>query len=84
MAARLYGPQGVEMAYEWTGPVTRGEFVWSQMMPVSDGIVYHQSVQVYNYKCLEGLCPSKLQSLFEYNHDVYNQNTRYVYNNNCL
>ena len=24
MAAGLYAPQGVEMAYEWTGPATRG------------------------------------------------------------
>ena len=24
MAAGLYAPRGVEMAYEWTGPVTRG------------------------------------------------------------
>ena len=30
MAARLYAPMGVEMAYVWTGPVTRVVIVCSR------------------------------------------------------
>ena len=65
MAARLYAPQGAEMAYEWTGPATRG---WSwvsstshhryQTMNLHLYLIHGTARTKFGNKAIAGLCAS--------------------------
>ena len=51
-------------------------------MPLPERIKYHQSLQVY--KCLKGLCPPKLQNLFQYQHSIHGYQTRAAHKDNLF
>jgi hypothetical protein len=55
---------------------TSSQLMFSELewMPLPDRISYHRSVEVF--KCLKTECPSELETLFEYNRNIHNHNTR--------
>ena len=57
---------------------SHGMFTDLEWMPLPKRIAYHHSVQVF--KCLKGQCPSNLENLFQFNHDVHGHNTRSAQN----